>query len=92
VVVPDNASLRASKVTKAARPGLAKAGVCLYYLPPYSPELDLIEAVFEQVEDHEIPIRSHATRAELREAAERGFAGDARKLGHKPCKQLRPAA
>ena len=36
VVVLDNASLHISKVTKAARPGLAKVGIYLYYLPAYS--------------------------------------------------------
>jgi hypothetical protein len=33
VVAPDNAGLHASKAVKAARPGLAKLGVFLYYLP-----------------------------------------------------------
>jgi hypothetical protein len=33
VVVLDNASLHVSKVTKAARPGLARLWIYLYYLP-----------------------------------------------------------
>jgi len=37
VVVLDNAGIHTSKVVRAARPGLAKLGVYLYYLPPYSP-------------------------------------------------------
>jgi hypothetical protein len=53
VVVLDNASLHVSKVTKAARPGLAKLGIYLYYLPAYSPELNEIEPVFKQVKHHE---------------------------------------
>jgi putative transposase len=48
-VVLDNASLHISKATKAARPTLAKLGIYLYYLPPYSPELNEIEAVFKQL-------------------------------------------
>jgi putative transposase len=43
VVVLDNASLHISKAVKARRPELARAGVYLYYLPAYSPELNEIE-------------------------------------------------
>jgi putative transposase len=38
VVVLDNAGTRTGEVVKAARRGLAKSGLYLYYLPPYSPE------------------------------------------------------
>jgi putative transposase len=92
VVVLDNASLHVSKVMKAARPGLAKLGIYLYYLPAYSPELNEIEAVFKQVKHHEIPQRSHATKAGLREAVEQGFARYRNKLRPKGCEQLRPTA
>jgi transposase len=92
VVVLDNASLHVSKVTKAARPGLAKLGIYLSYLPPYSPEFNEIEAVFKQVKHHEIPQRSHTSKAELRGAVEQGFDSYGRKLRPKRDKQLRPAA
>jgi transposase len=92
VVVLDNASLHISKATKAARPGLAKLGIYLYYLPPYSPELNEIEAVFKQVKHHEIPKRSYASKTELREAVDEGFHSYRRKLRPKPCLQFRPAA
>ena len=92
VVVLDNASLHVSKRTKAARPGLAKLGIYLHYLPAYSPELNEIEAVFKQVKHHEIPERSHTTRAGLREAVEQGFDRYRNKLRPKGCQQLRPAA
>lgn len=92
VVVLDNASLHVSKVTKAARPGLAKAGIYLYYLPPYSPELNRIEAVFKQVEHHEMPTRSHTTKAELRASVERGFDSYRHKLQTKCEGQPRLAA
>ena len=49
VVVLDNASLHTSHVIRRARPGLATAGIYLYFLPPYSPELNEIEPVFRQV-------------------------------------------
>ena len=73
VVVLDNAGIHTSKVVKAARPGLAKDGIYLYYLPPYSPELNHIEPVFKQVKHHEMPIRSFTTRVDLRKAVEDGF-------------------
>jgi transposase len=92
VVVLDNASLHVSKVTKAARPGLAKLGIYLYYLPAYSPELNEIEAVFKQVKHHEIPRRSHTSKAELRDSVEQGFDAYRKQLRPKGDEQLRPAA
>ena len=92
VVVLDNASLHVSKVVKAARPGLAKLGIYLYYLPPYSPELNEIEPVFKQVKHHEIPRRSHTSKTELRGSLERGFDAYRNQLRPKGEEQLRPAA
>jgi putative transposase len=92
VVVLDNASLHVSKVTKAARPGLAKAGLFLYYLPPYSPELNRIEAVFKQVKHHEMPTRSHTSKADLRVSVEHGFDSYRRSLLTKGEGQSRLAA
>jgi putative transposase len=92
VVVLDNASLHVSKVVKAARPGLAKLGIYLYYLPAYSPELNEIEPVFKQVKHHEISKRSHTSKGELRATVEQGFDSYGRKLRPKGDKQLRPAA
>jgi putative transposase len=92
VVVLDNASLHVSRVTKAARPELAKRGIYLYYLPPYSPELNRIEAAFKQVKHHEVATRSYATRAELRAAVVQGFASYAQKLRPGPCNKPCPSA
>lgn len=92
VVVLDNASLHVSKVTKGARPALAKLGIYMYYLPAYSPELNAIEPVFKQVKHHEIPKRSHMSKAELRESVEHGFDSFRQHLRPKSETQLRPAA
>jgi putative transposase len=92
VVVMDNASLHISKVVKAQRPALARAGIYLYYLPPYSPELNEIEPLFKQVKHHEIPKRSHKSKEELRESVDQGFAAYGESLRTKRHKQLRPAA
>lgn len=92
VVVLDNASLHISKAIKARRPELARSGLHLYYLPAYSPELNQIEPLFKQVKHHEMPVRSHKSKEELRQAVEQGFAAYGDSLRRKPNKQLRPAA
>jgi transposase len=92
VVVLDNAGIHTSKVVKAARPGLAKQGIYLYYLPAYSPELNRIEPVFKQVKHHDMPVRSHTSKADLRKAVEDGFNSYRRRLTPKGDKEPRLAA
>jgi transposase len=92
MVVLDNASIHTSQVIRQARRGLAEAGIYLYFLPPYSPELNQIEPVFRQVKHQEIPQRCFTTRAGLREAVVIGFDSFGRKLRPKYPKELRPAA
>ena len=92
VVVLDNASMHTSKAFKAHRKALADEGIYLYYLPAYSPELNLIEPVFKQVKHHEIPNRSHKTKAELRQSVEQGFASYACRLHAKADTQSGPGA
>ena len=92
VVVLDNAGIHTSKVVKAARLGLAKQGIYLYYLPPYSPELNRIEPVFKQVKHHDMPVRSHTSKADLRKAVEDGFDSYRRRLTTKGDKEPRLAA
>jgi transposase len=55
VAVLDNASVHTSRVIRRARHGLSASGVYLYFLPSYSPELNLVESVFRQVKHQEIP-------------------------------------
>ena len=92
VVVLDNAGIHTSKVVKAARPGLAKLGIYLYYLPAYSPEFNRIEPVFKQIKHHEMPVRSYTSKADLRKAVEEGFDTYRRRLTSKGDKQPRLAA
>jgi transposase len=92
VVVLDNAGLHTGRVIRAAKAGLARRGIYLDYLPPYSPELNRIGAVFRQVKDHEMPGRSVTTRPGLREAVEAGFKGYGQSLRSKHPERLRPAA
>jgi transposase len=92
VVVLDNAGIPTSKRVKAERKALSRAGIYLYFLPPYSPELNAIEPVFKQVKHHDIPIRSHTSKAELRTSVEGGFATRAQYLKQKSNKAPRRAA
>ena len=92
VVVLDNACLHTSGVVKRARRRLAAARIYLYFLPPYAPELNEVEPVFRQVKYQEIPVRSHATRAGLREAVEGGFDSYCRGLRSRSERKPRRAA
>jgi hypothetical protein len=92
VVVLDNGSLHTSRIVRAARPGLARKGIYLYHLPPYSPEFNRIEGVFRQVKYPEMPQRSYTRRQELREAVQRSSCRYGRSLRPKTREQLRPAA
>jgi len=92
VVVLDNASIHTSQVIRQARHRLTTLGIYLYYLPPYSPELNQAEPVFRQVKHQEMPQRSFTTRAELRAAVVLGFSNYGRTLRSKHSKEVRPAA
>ncbi len=92
VVVLDNAGLHTGHVVRAARAGLARRGIYLYFLPAYSPELNEIEPVFRQVKYQEMPQRSYTTRLGLREAVAAAFSGYGRRLRPKRVERLRPAA
>jgi putative transposase len=92
VVVLDNASFHVGGVVRQARPDLARSGLYLYFLPPYSPKLNRIESVFRQIKHQEMPVRSYTTRAGLRAAVETAFRNYARRLQPKREEKLRPAA
>ncbi len=92
MVVLDNAGIHTSRAVKAARAGLARQRIYLYYVPAYSPELNRIEAVFKQVKHHEMPVRSYTSKAELRQAVEDGFDRYRRRLRPKCDNQPRLAA
>lgn len=92
VVVLDNAPIHTSRRMKAERRALSRERIYLYYLPPYSPELNRIEPVFKQIKHQDIPTRSHTSRAALREAVEAGFDAFRDRLRQKSYNQPRLAA
>jgi DDE superfamily endonuclease len=79
-VVLDNASAHVSQAVKAARPALEAAGVTLYYLPPYSPNLNRIEGLWRQVKYHDLPVRSYRALDDLRAAVEDALGTHAARL------------
>jgi hypothetical protein len=68
VVVLDNYAVHHSKVVKAEVPMLKSAGVSFFFLPPYSPELNMIEPIWRQVKYQDIPDRSFLTIEQLQSA------------------------
>jgi DDE superfamily endonuclease len=70
VIVLDNYSVHHSQAVKDALPGLTAAGIELCYLPPYSPELNLIEGLWRHVKHEELPGRSHTTAQALQAAVD----------------------
>lgn len=94
VVVLDNGSIHVSQVVRDALPALTAQGIELYYLPPYSPELNAIEAVFGGIKAHGLPERRYTSVPALLEAVDIAFTeAEARLLARKhPSHQLRPTA
>ncbi len=58
VVVLDNASCHRSQKMQQALPQLRNEGIELYFLPPYSPELNDVEPSCGRVKHQDMPIRS----------------------------------
>jgi DDE superfamily endonuclease len=73
VVVLDNASIHRSHVLQDTLPRLQEAGIHLYYLPPYSPELNRIEPLFGAIKYTELPERTYRTVSALLAAVDEAF-------------------
>ena len=70
VVVLDNYSVHRCKAVTAMLPALAAIGLRLFFLPPYSSELNRIEPLWRQVKYHDLPVRSYQTLEALQMAVE----------------------
>lgn len=92
VVVLDNASIHISHVIKDARARLHRKGIHLYYLPPYSPELNRIEPYLGVVKYTEMPERSYPTVPSLMEAINQAFTRCEQRLLNQTQHHLRLAA
>jgi hypothetical protein len=79
-VVLDNYSPHHGKEIKEQLSALEAAGIWLFYLPPYSPELNLIEPMWRHVKHEDMPIRSYTTAVELEAAVDSALDKRAREL------------
>ncbi|WP_052745378.1 transposase [Streptomyces sp. WM6386] len=77
-VVLDNASAHVAKAFKGRRRQLAKIGVELFYLPPYSPELNDIELVWRQAKYQDYLQRAQTSTEAIGAAVDPGDAAATR--------------
>ncbi len=79
-VVLDNYSVHKSQPVVDALPQLAAANVQLVYLPAYSPELSRIEPDWNDIKQHQLPVRSFEQVVELKRAVDEALARKAYQL------------
>lgn len=79
-IVLDNYSVHKCSVINEALAELAAAGIHLFYLPAYSPELSDIEPVWNDLKHHGMPFRSYETAGSLKRAVDTALASKAAKL------------
>ncbi len=80
MVVLDNYSVHKSQLVRDVEQQLASAGVHLVYLPSYSPELSRIEPDWNDVKQHQLPVRSFEQVVELKRAVDAALARKAHQL------------
>lgn len=68
VVVLDNASIHTSAEVLAQRDRWLARGLILYYLPTYSPELNLIEILWRKLKYEWLPFSAYLSFSALKEA------------------------
>ncbi len=68
VIVLDNYAVHHAQLVKDRVVALKSAGVSFFFIPPYSPELNLIEPIWRQVKHQDIPRRSYLSLEELQPA------------------------
>ena len=74
VIALDNYSVHKSQIVEEAMPQLMAAGIHLFYLPAYSPELSGIEPVWNDVKQHQMPTRSFERVGTLKQAVDEALA------------------
>jgi len=71
VVVLDNASFHKSKVFKANIVKWANRGLTLLYLPPYSPQLNIIEMLWKFIKYHWMEMSAYQSYSNMKEYVQR---------------------
>jgi DDE superfamily endonuclease len=80
VIALDNYSVHKCGRVKEERAAFEAAGITLFYLPSYSPELSGIEPIWQDVKHHAMTQRSHAVLGALFRAADEALARKATDL------------
>jgi hypothetical protein len=68
VIVLDNYSVHHAQLVKDRVAALKTARVSFFFIPPYSPELNLIEPIWRQLKHQDMPHRSYLSLEELQPA------------------------
>jgi len=92
LIVLDNASMHTSGLLKQALPKLREQRIYCYYLPPYSPKLNAIEAIFGVIKRDDLPARRYTTWESLEDAIDTGFSHVENRLQQKCANQCGLAA
>jgi hypothetical protein len=80
VLVVDNYSVHTCERVKEEKAAWEAAGITVFYLPSYSPELSGIEPIWHDVKHHELTQRSHERLGELLRAVDAALTRKAIKL------------
>ena len=67
-IILDNASMHRSKAFTAELDKWAAKGVFIHYLPPYSPEFNLIEILWRKIKYSWLPLNAYKSFSELKVA------------------------
>ena len=80
VLVVDNYSVHTCDRVKEEMAAFESAGITLFFLPSYSPELSKIEPIWQDVKHHELTKRSYEILGELFRAVDAALTRKANKL------------
>jgi len=80
MIALDNYSVHTGQTVAEARPQLAAANVHLIYLARYCPEQSGIEPIWNDLKQHQLPIRSFEQVADLKHAVDDALARKAQQL------------
>ena len=80
VLVIDNYSVHKGERVQAERAAFAAAGITVFYLPSYSPELSGIEPIWQDVKHHQMTKRSYEILGELFQGVDDALARKANDL------------
>jgi transposase len=75
VLVLDNASIHTAKIIEDKRAEWEEKKLTLYFLPTYSPELNLIEMLWRKVKYEWLPFDAHESYDNLRACLDKIFSG-----------------